>query len=107
MRDKTAHERDTRISRALRDVVPHYDITRFDPADQADKVRFRVKSRSPGKTLSDYTVIVSREWASPPACTCPDGSGRARLGGYCKHAIAVLAQNDEFSCQLIELFLRD
>lgn len=108
MRDKTAHDRDTRISRALRDVVPHYKIDQLGTVDAAaETVRFRVKAKSPGRSSSDYIVSISREWAAIPACTCPDGTGRPSLRGYCKHVIAVLLVFDEFSCQLIELFLKD
>lgn len=108
MSEKAARERDTRISRALRDVVPHYNIMAIaSTSDDAKIVRFRVRAKLSEKALSDYTVSVSREWKKEPTCTCPDGERQLRLRGYCKHAIAVLLSTKEYSCQLLELFLRE
>ena len=109
MRDKVSYDRDTRISRAIGDVAPNYDIKEIsDPKGAtADLVKFRVKSRLAEKAGSDYEVVVSREWKVPPSCNCPDGARRASVGGYCKHAITVLLTKSEFACQLIELFLRN
>ncbi|MBM3965386.1 MAG: SWIM zinc finger family protein [Planctomycetes bacterium] len=109
MREKASYDRDTRISRALRDVLPKYDIKEVieTRGSVSDLVKFRVKSKVPEKALSDYEVVVSREWKVPPSCNCPDGARRASVAGYCKHTIAVLLTNSELSCQMIELYLRD
>lgn len=104
--DKDAYNRETRISRAYREVIPHYSIER-QKAGPGGKtpVEFRVRAKKPGKSGSDYTVTLSPDWSKEPACTCPDSKTRPGLGGYCKHVIGVLLTQKDLSCQLLELFL--
>ncbi len=91
-----ADQRDTRVLRAARDVLAKYKFTR---TDQGDEVRFDVTGGA-----QPYVVSISRTWAHPPSCTCPD-SDRPEVKGYCKHAIAMLTLDPEWSCQLLEVYL--
>lgn len=104
--DKDAYNRETRISRAYREVIPHYSIERQKAGPEGkNQAVFRVRAKKPGKASSDYTVTLSSDWSTEPACTCPDTKTRLVLGGYCKHVIAVLLTQKDLSCQLLELFL--
>ena len=107
--DRQAYDRETRISRAFREVVPHYTIeAAAGTRSAAGKAVFHVRGKPGGaKAGSDYTVSLARDWAAEPGCTCPDSARRASVGGYCKHVIAVLLTHEEFRCQLLELFLGD
>lgn len=107
--ERQAYDRETRISRAFREVVPHYLITTGGgPKSPSGKAVFQVQGK-PGspKAGSNYTVTLARDWGAEPSCTCPDSARRTSLGGYCKHVIAVLLTHEEFRCQLLELFLGD
>jgi hypothetical protein len=106
MHDRDIYNRETRISRAHREVVPNYTIAEA-PSSDTSRACFTVASKHAGKSSSRYLVTLSREWSRPPSCTCPDSIQRsAVLGGYCKHVIAVLLTSGEYRCQLLELFLK-
>lgn len=94
--------RDDRFFRAAETVLKRYRITRRTGTDADGMVVFDVRGGT-----SDYTVKVHPQWRCAPQCSCPDAENRARTqaNGYCKHIIAVLLANREFSCQLLEAFL--
>ncbi len=92
--------RDNRFFRAAKEVLGTYDIGRSE--EEPGTVCFRVKNGS-----SDYCVEVSRVWAHPPRCSCPDAQYAAAedCAGYCKHVIAVLLDNEDLRFQLLDLLL--
>jgi hypothetical protein len=105
--ERDAYNRETRISRAYREVIPHYSIERLKTGSGGGNlVSFQVKGKTRAKSSSDYTVTLSTDWSVDPACTCPDNRTKPGLGGYCKHVIATLLTEREHTCQLLELFLR-
>ena len=93
--------RDDRFFRAAYTVLDRYKIKRRPGLEDG----FAVFDVTGG--TSDYVVKIHPEWKCAPACTCPDAENRAKENarGYCKHIIAVLLQEKEFSCQLLEAFL--
>ena len=93
--------RDDRFFRAAYTVLDHYKIKKRPELEDG----FAVFDISGG--TSDYVVRIHPEWKTSPQCSCPDAENRARdnARGYCKHLIAVLLQEKEFSCQLLEAFL--
>ena len=93
--------RDDRFFRAAYTVLKNYRITRR-PELEDGFVVFDVVGGT-----SDYVVKIHPEWSVGPQCSCPDAEKRARENarGYCKHIIAVLLRDKEFSCQLLEAFL--
>ena len=93
--------RDDRFFRAAYSVLKNYRINRR-PVSENGLVVFDVTGGS-----SDYVVRVHPDWSVSPQCSCPDAEKRAKENtrGYCKHIIAVLLSNKEFSCQLLEAFL--
>ncbi|MBU1410792.1 SWIM zinc finger domain-containing protein [Myxococcota bacterium] len=95
------YPRESRMLRAIRDVLKKYTIEEDAVGSGAERV-FKLNGGQ-----SPYTVRVRRDWAAAPTCTCPDHYKRAaaQTGGYCKHIIAVLLSHDELRCQLLDLFL--
>ena len=93
--------RDDRFFRAAGQVLKNYRITRRQEMEDGC-VLFDVSGGT-----SDYVVRIHPEWHSSPRCSCPDAENRAKENtrGYCKHVIAVLLSDKEFSCQLLEAFL--
>ena len=93
--------RDDRFFRAAASVLKNYRITRRKELEDG-LVVFDVTGGT-----SDYVVKIHPQWRHNPQCSCPDAENRAReqANGYCKHIIAVLLANEEFSCQLLEAFL--
>ncbi|NMA42774.1 MAG: SWIM zinc finger family protein [Oligosphaeraceae bacterium] len=93
--------RDDRFFRAAESVLKTYKITRRKK-QEAGTVIFDITGGT-----QDYVVGVHPEWLHNPQCSCPDAAKRAKdsTRGYCKHIIAVLLSNDEFRCQLLEVFL--
>ena len=93
--------RDDRFFRAAYTVLEKYQIRRR-PKPEDGFVVFDICGGT-----SDYVVRIHPEWKTPPTCTCPDAEKRAKEStrGYCKHIIAVLLHEKEFSCQLLEAFL--
>ena len=93
--------RDDRFLRAAETVLKEYKIVRR-PQPEDGMVVFDVIGGT-----SDYEVRVHPQWLCDPSCTCPDTAKRAKTqaGGYCKHIIAVLLADQEFTCQLLEIFL--
>ena len=93
--------RDDRFFRAAYTVLENYRI-RKRPEPEDGFVVFDICGGT-----SDYVVRIHPEWKTSPACSCPDAEKRAREStrGYCKHIIAVLLREKEFSCQLLEAFL--
>ena len=93
--------RDDRFFRAAYTVLDHYQIKKRPELEDG----FAVFDISGG--TSDYVVRIHPEWKTSPQCSCPDAENRARdnARGYCKHIIAVLLREKEFSCQLLEAFL--
>ena len=93
--------RDTRVLRAVRDVLKQYSLTRSGP----DKDGFlQVEVKRPGAT---YKVRIDPAWRLPPTCTCPDAK-RVKDGKgatFCKHTIAALLSDEEHRHQLIDLLL--
>ena len=94
--------RDDRFLRAAETVLKSYRITRRPGVDEDGLVVFDIRGGS-----SDYVVKVHPDWRCDPRCSCPDAEKRARTqaNGYCKHIIAVLLKEKEFTCQLLEAFL--
>jgi len=95
------YARDMRMIRAARDVSQKYKITR-QPAQKEGRVWFDINGGQ-----KPYLVGIRPDWKERPSCTCPDAQQRAlkQNGGFCKHIIAVLLNEKEFKCQLLELFL--
>ncbi|HNS10235.1 MAG TPA: SWIM zinc finger domain-containing protein [Candidatus Ozemobacteraceae bacterium] len=95
------YARDLRMIRAAGSVSGKYQIRRRQTPGSATAV-FDVSGGT-----KPYEVTVNPGWQCCPTCTCPDASNRAQEqnGGFCKHIIAVLLQNEEFRHQLLELFL--
>ncbi len=95
------YARDLRMIRAAGSVSGKYHIRRRQTSE-AETAVFDVTGGT-----KPYEVAVNPGWQCRPTCTCPDASRRAQEqnGGFCKHIIAVLLQNQEFRHQLIELFL--
>lgn len=95
------YARDMRMIRAARDVSTRYSISR-QPGLTNSKAWFDIRGG-----LKPYIVGIHPDWKERPTCTCPDAEKRAltRNGGFCKHIIAVLLKEQEFKCQLLELFL--
>ena len=93
--------RDDRFFRAAYTVLENYRI-RKRPQLEDGFVVFDIFGGT-----SDYVVRIHPEWMISPTCSCPDAEKRAREStrGYCKHIIAVLLREKEFSCQLLEAFL--
>ena len=93
--------RDDRFFRAAESVLANYQITRRQQLIDGMAI-FDIRGGS-----RDYVVKVHPQWQVNPQCTCPDAAQRAREStrGYCKHIIAVLLDNEELSCQLLEIFL--
>ena len=93
--------RDDRFLRAAESVLRKYTITRRRKLEDGFVV-FDVTGGT-----DDYVVRIHPEWRAAPECTCPDAGNRARESarGYCKHVIGVLLKNEEFRCQLLEVFL--
>ena len=91
--------RDKRFLRAARTVLKNYRLRR---TDDGDAVQFEI-----GGGTNPYTVRVSRSWGQAPICTCPDAQHRAAdlTGGFCKHVIAVLIENEDLRCQLLDVLL--
>lgn len=92
--DVTARER--RLAKAVREVAKSYRIT------EAPGGRFSVTGGQ-----RDYEVVVHRDWSAPATCTCPDAvrGGADAAGGCCKHVIAVLLQDPDLRCQLLDVLL--
>ena len=90
------HQRDPRVRRAVTEVLAKYQFTRTDVGDEA---RFAVTGG-----FRPYTLTLSKTWAFPAKCSCDD---KEKLGDkdYCKHAMAVMMQNDDLRCQLLEVYL--
>ena len=95
------YARDLRMIRASGQVANRYQILRRS-ASTGNQVFFDIRGGT-----SPYVVAINPAWKERPACTCPDAARRAleQNGGFCKHIIAVLLQEPEFKCQLLELFL--
>ena len=91
-----ADERNRRITRAVQDVLTKYSFVRTDVGDEA---RFLVTGGS-----SPYTLVVSKTWAHPPKCSCPDNSTH-NTGGYCKHAMGAMLKELDLRGQLLEVYL--
>ncbi len=93
--------RDDRFFRAAVSVLMKYQMIRRKKLEDGFVV-FDVKGGS-----KDYVVRVHPEWLERPSCSCPDAAQRAKeyTRGYCKHVIGVLLSNEEFRCQLLEVFL--
>lgn len=93
--------RDDRFFRAAYTVLKQYQIRRH-PKPEDGFIVFDIHGGT-----SDYVVKIHPEWKVPPQCSCPDAEKRAKENtrGYCKHIIAVLLKEKEFSCQLLEAFL--
>lgn len=94
--------RDRRFLRAAGEVLKRYKIERLEDRDADGALRFAVRGGT-----RPYEVRVHPDWAAPPTCTCPDaaGQGRALNGGFCKHIIAVLLDDDELGFQLLDVLL--
>jgi hypothetical protein len=86
-------QRDARLLRAARDVLNRYRFIELAPG------QLRVEGGT-----RDYEVQLSLDGESAPRCTCPDNR-RPEVGGFCKHAIAVLIRDPAQHYQLLELFL--
>lgn len=99
--DFSLKARDDRFFRAAYTVLGRYRITKRPEPEEGFAV-YDIRGGS-----SDYVVRIHPEWRTPPQCSCPDAQKRARENarGYCKHIIAVLLRDREFSCQLLEAFL--
>ncbi len=95
------YARDMRMVRAAGDVTKKYSISRSNNAE-SNKVWFEIKGGT-----KPYVVGIHPEWKDRPNCSCPDAAQRAltQNGGFCKHIIAVLLKEQDFKCQLLELFL--
>jgi hypothetical protein len=91
--------RDKRFLRAAKTVLKNYRLIR---TDDGDTVQFEIAGGT-----NPYTVRVSRSWSLSPICTCPDAQHRAAdlTGGFCKHVIAVLIENEDLRCQLLDVLL--
>jgi len=91
--------RDQRFLRAATSVLRDYTLTR---TEDDERVRFAIKGGA-----APYEVVVSQLWDVPPSCTCPDASHRAQEhnAGFCKHIIAVLIDNEDLRCQLLDVIL--
>ena len=92
--------RDQRFGRAARKVLRGYTIE--STGEEGGQVHFEISGGD-----ADYTVAVWKDWSGPPSCSCPDAAHRARdqNGGFCKHIIAVVMQEEELQCQLLDLLL--
>ncbi len=95
------YARDMRMVRAAGDVAKRYTISRNNDT-KSNKVWFAIEGGT-----KPYAVGIHPEWKDRPSCSCPDAAQRALIqnGGFCKHIIAVLLKEQEFKCQLLELFL--
>ena len=93
-------QRDYRFFRAAREVLQYYKI-QLEAVD-ARTVEYLVTGLS-----RRYRVFISKDWSTSPWCECPDARARADQpgGAFCKHAIAVLMQDDANRGQLLELLL--
>lgn len=93
--------RDDRFFRAATSVLKDYKIVRRQSMED-DLIVFDIRGGT-----SEYIVKIHPEWGCAPLCSCPDASQWAKdhARGYCKHIIAVLLSNQEFRCQLLEVFL--
>lgn len=93
--------RDDRFFRAAESVLKYYTIMRRAEREE-ELILFDITGGA-----KDYVVKLHPLWAKNPSCTCPDAAKRAKEStrGYCKHIIAVLLSNEEFSSQLLEIFL--
>jgi hypothetical protein len=91
--------RDARWTRAVRDVLKRYTITR-EPG--GERVVYRVARRG-----AAYLVRVDPTWREPPSCSCPDADRvrDARGATFCKHTVATLLKDDEHRYQLLDLLL--
>lgn len=93
--------RDDRFLRAAETVLKKYRILRREEPEDG----FVVFDVTGG--MQNYVVRIHPEWLVNPQCSCPDASQHAKEStrGYCKHVIGVLLSNEEFRCQLLEVFL--
>ena len=100
--DTDPRHRDLRIVRAGREVLGAYLVSEHSQGDELR--RFAVVRDDKAKS---YEVVVRRDWAGPPVCSCPDAKDIAvrRNGSYCKHVIAVLLTTRDLRHQLLDLFL--
>ncbi len=92
-------EIDQRMQRALRQVLPRYQLVRSDRADGLVVVEVSGGAQP-------YEVRAPAAWSEPPQCSCPDALHRRPLhGGFCKHALAVLLRWPDLRCQLLDAIL--
>ena len=93
-------QRDKRFFRAAREVLRDYKI-------QLEAVDSRTSEYLVSGVGKRYRVFISNDWSDEPYCECPDARGRAHEpgGAFCKHAIAVLIQDEANRGQLLELLL--
>jgi len=94
--------RHRRFLRAAGEVLKRYEIKRLEERDPEGALVFSVRGGT-----RPYEVRVHPDWSARPSCTCPDASDGdwALNGGFCKHIIAVLLDNDELGFQLLDVLL--
>lgn len=99
---RNLYPRDSRLLRAIRDVLKRYEITENPKNRDPGWREFRITGGQ-----EPYRVRISGNWEAPPQCTCPDHFRRAAESnqGFCKHIIAVLMSRKELVCQLLDIFL--
>jgi len=93
-------QRDHRFFRAAREVLQFGKI-------ELEAVNPRTKEYLVSGLGRRYRVTIHVDWSEPPLCECADARARKNEpgGAYCKHAIAVLIQDDANRGQLLELLL--